>query len=366
MINSKTPRLARGLIQVSVCALVPLLIAQPQRPARIDTARSVLLRGHVSRQARPENDRGPVERSERLSALKLVLKRTASQQEALERLLADQQDSSSPAYHQWLTPEEFADQFGASQSDVDRITDWLTAEGFAVDHVARARNYIAFSGTVDRINQTFRTELRRYSVNGKLHYANRSEPSIPEALEPLVLGIRGLDDFPLFGQKPAPRLSPQYNGRDGTHFLAPADIATIYNIAPLHAKGYDGTGQKLVVVGRTEVKDADIELFRKTYGMASGYFQRVLVKGSANPGIVTDDFFEANIDIDWTMAVAPKATIVYVYATDLWDAMTYAVDQNLAPVMSMSYGMCEAKSSNSRRPRAAGSRASPSRRTRKA
>jgi hypothetical protein len=352
MISSRKVSLARGFVWFGVFTLAPLLVAQPQRLEKIETKRSVVLRGHVNRLVRPENDRGPVDGSQRISGLTLVLKRTASQQEALERLLVDQQDPSSPAYHNWLTPEEFADRFGASQADIERMTEWLAAEGFDIDNIARARNFIVFSGTADRVSRTFRTELRRYAANGKMHYANRSEPSIPEALDPLVLGIRGLDDFPLFGHKPAARVNPRYNERDGSHSLAPADIATIYNIAPLHAKGYDGTGQKLAVVGRTEVKDSDIELFRKTYGLSPGYFQRVLVKGSANPGFVTEDFLEANIDIDWTMAVAPKATILYVYARDLWDSMTYTVDQNLAPVMSMSYGMCEARSADA--PAAAG------------
>ena len=59
-----------------------------------------------------------------------------------------------------------------------------------------------------------------------------------------------------------------------------------------------------------------------------------------DPG-VTGDVIEADLDLDWSGAIAPNATIVYVYSTDVVTSIEYAIDQNVAPVMSMSYGQCE-------------------------
>ena len=73
---------------------------------------------------------------------------------------------------------------------------------------------------------------------------------------------------------------------------------------------------------------------------------QVLVPGSADPGY-TADLDEANLDLDWTGAVARNATISYVYSQNVITSFEYAIDQNLAPVISMSYGGCELKISSS-------------------
>jgi subtilase family serine protease len=125
----------------------------------------------------------------------LIFKPTADQQASLENLLADQQDASSPDFHNWLTPLQFADRFGLSSADIGRITTWLKDQGFKIGYVAQGRNRILFSGTAQQIENTFGSEIHLYQVDGELHYANSAEPSIPAVLAPLVQTIMGLDDF---------------------------------------------------------------------------------------------------------------------------------------------------------------------------
>jgi uncharacterized protein (TIGR03437 family) len=69
----------------------------------------------------------------------------------------------------------------------------------------------------------------------------------------------------------------------------------------------------------------------------------ILVTGSTDPGTSTADIDEANLDLDWSGAMAPNATIIYVNSTNVYTSVQYAIDQNLAPVISMSYGYCEPK-----------------------
>jgi uncharacterized protein (TIGR03437 family) len=304
----------------------------------IDNNRRTTLFGRVHPQARAQNDRGRVADSFQLPAITLILKPSSDQQAAMRQLLQDQQDPSSPDFHKWITPEQYADRFGAGQGDIDQIVAWLKQQGFTVSTVARGRTWITFSGDAAEVRSAFGTEIHRYSVNGVPHFANASDPTVPAALAPLVAGFRGLHDF-----HPRPRLRaprPEMNV-GGQHQLAPDDIATIYNIAPLYTSGVDGTGQKLVVVGQTAIHTSDIQAFRTKFNLGTANLQQVLVPRSPNPGFVDGDLDEANLDIEWSGAIARNATVVYVYSNDVWTSAMYAVDQNLAPVISMSYGICE-------------------------
>ena len=329
-----------SLFLLFLCVSLAPLSAQRNRiPARIDNSRTLVLRGRVHPLARAENDRGPVESSFQVPGITLLLKPSASQQSDLQQLLKQQQDPSSPTYHKWLTPEQYADRFGVSSSDVAKITDWLQSQGFTVSNTARSRTWITFSGAAEQARNAFHTDIHRYSVNGKLHYANATDPSIPADLADVVAGFRGLNDFHL-----KPRLKkadPDYTQARGVHHIAPDDLAIIYDIAPLYQAGVDGTGQNIVIVGQSGVRTRDIQTFRSTFNLSPPNLQEVLVPGRPDPGVVPGDADEAALDIEWSGAVARNAAIVFVYSDDVWQSAMYAVDQNLAPVLSMSYGACE-------------------------
>jgi subtilase family serine protease len=307
---------------------------------KIDNRRRVSLKGHIHPKSLAGTDEGPLEASSALPYVTLSLKRTAGQEEALSRLLAEQQDPASPNYHRWLTPEEYAGRFGASQDDIDRLSSWLRDQGLSVVSVARARNWLAFSGDAAQAESAFGVRMRRFRVNGRMHYANSTEPTIPAGLEAVVGSIHGLNDF----RMKSPRrvaARPNFTSSRGSHYLAPDDVATIYNIASLYRAGVDGSGQKIVIVGQTRIDMADIRAFRTNFQLPANDPEVILVPNTRDPGIVSDDLGEADLDIELAGAVARNANILYVYSRDVTDAAQYAIDQNLAPVMSMSYGSCE-------------------------
>ena len=126
--------LKSAILQVFVFILSCTSVwAQTNRlSAPLNTNRIAALNGHVHHLAQSQFDQGPVEPSFAMRALTLVLKRSAEQQASLERLLIDQQDPSSPFFHQWLDPEEFAGRFGYSSADIANITDWLASAGFSI------------------------------------------------------------------------------------------------------------------------------------------------------------------------------------------------------------------------------------------
>jgi uncharacterized protein (TIGR03437 family) len=331
-------------------AALPTLLAQPDRiTARIDNNQSVVLTGLVHRLANAKNNAGPVEGSLPISGMTLTLKPSAAQQADLNQLLLAQQDPRSPSFRQWLTPEQYADRFGTSAGDLAKITSWLESQGFSVSYVARSRNFVLFSGTAQQVAGAFHTQIHRYTVDGETHYANATNPSIPAAVAGLVSGIRGLTNFRL---KPHLKKAQPRSILDGMTVVGPPDFATIYDVKPLYTESVNvtlinGAGQSIVVVGQSEIVRQDITNFRNHFGLGAAKLTLVQVPRNSNypnggnPGFSPGDEGESDLDIEWSGAVAPGATIIFVYSGDVWTSAQYAIAENLAPVLSMSYGSCE-------------------------
>jgi hypothetical protein len=319
----------------------------------IDDASRITLRGNVRPMFGPENDLGPVEGSFKLGNMSLTFKLTEGQQADLTALLAQQQDPSSPNYHRWLTPEQYAERFGLSQNDLNQIVAWLEAQGFNVTQTARSRSWVSFSGTAAQVAAAFQTEIHNFSLKSATYFANATEPSVPGALAGVVLGIRGLDNYRLkprtIVRRVNPSLHPNFTSAQTQNtFVAPGDFAVIYDVNSLYSSGIDGTGQSIAVLGQTALygNGSDITAFRAAAGLPAKSPTLLLVPGSPNPGVISGDITEASLDVEWAGAVAKNATIIYVYAdpntgSGVLDSLVYAIDQNVAPVISISYGACE-------------------------
>jgi uncharacterized protein (TIGR03437 family) len=347
-----------GTKSVSACiaGIVAILcagsaMAQTSRITQAaDNRLRAVLAGNVHPKALPANDQGRVAPSLAISYITLALAPSASQQAELEKLLVAQQTPGSPDYRHWLTPEEYGQRFGVSDADLGKVTEWLQQQGLQVVSVARGRNSIAVSGTAAQVEAAFQTEIHSYLVDGETHFANASEPSVPAAFSSVVRGIRGLNDFRM---KPRLRTSlakPDYTTGSGqTHYIAPDDFATIYDVTPLYGAGINGAGQKIAVAGQIEIDLSDIEQFRSKFNLPANDPQTLLVPGSRNPGDnpKSGDLGESDLDLEWSGAVARNASIIFVYSTDVMTSVQYAIDQNLAPVVSVSYGSCELESPSS-------------------
>ncbi len=338
------PRIAPISILLTAWAACSVIYAQPRLiKGPIQDAHRTSLTGHVHPLATAANDIGELDPSTPLPALTLVLRQTAAQQADLDTFLAAQQNPASPDYHHWLTPEQYADRFGASSDDIAKITAWLEQHNLHVTSVGRGRMSVSFTGTAGDVDQALQVSLHRYSVNGRNHFANTADPSLPTALQTAVRSIHGLHDFLM---QPRSRLhqaalAPDYTSASGNHYLSPDDLGTIYNIKALWNSGYDGTGQKIVIAGQTRIAFTDIQQFRAKFQLPAADPQVLLVPNTTDPGTVKDDLGEADLDLEWAGATAPQASLIYVFSNDVMDAVQYAIDQNLAPVISLSYGLCE-------------------------
>ncbi len=352
-----------------LCVLIFSTLSFAAAPDRIIgpivSDRLIKLTAGVPMKAQPQFDRGPVDPSLKLGYMTLLTAPSATQQKAIDRLLAQQQDPHSPLYHKWLTPEQYAERFGLSPNDIQKLTAWLQSHGFAIISVARARNFIVFNGTAAQAESAFQTQIHNFEADGEKHFSNTTPISIPAALSGIVTGVRGLSNFRPKSHAHHAKLGvakPDYTTSGGYLYIAPGDIATIYDLQPLYTAGIDGAGQTLAVMGQTDVYLADLNDFRSGFELPaiSGCttnpnlvitacdttnFKYVLV--NSDPGTPsTSDLPEADIDLEWSNAVARNAQIIYVNApyrngNGTWDSWYYAVDQDVAPVITLSYGLCE-------------------------
>ena len=311
----------------------------------------VQLTGHIHPMVRSAQDVGTLDSSRRLS-LAVVFGRSSSQQAALDQLLKDQQDPKSSKFHKWITPAEYANAFGMSEKSVEEIATWLKSKGAVVREVSPSRNRISFEATTAETETLFDVQIHRYRVNGEFHYSNNTEPVVPEPLSGLVVGIRGLNDFRLKprsvrNQRRVPALlnSDFTSSISGNTYLAPDDFSTIYDVKALYNSGIDGTGQRIAVAGQTDIQLTDIEAFRTASGLTKNDPQVVL--DGTDPGTNLNDMTEADLDLEWSGAVAKGATILYINSTNVLNSFEYAITQNLAPVLSISYGACESSYSSS-------------------
>jgi pseudomonalisin len=331
----------------------PLYIQPPFVPVKdritsfIDDEQTITLRGNVHPMARAQYDAGAVAPDFPMEHMLLTLLPDAAQQDALNLLLDAQHNSESPYYHQWLTPQQYGERFGISDGDTAQIVEWLQGHGMQVEEVTAGRRAIIFSGTAAQVQQAFHTQIHVYKVGDEIHHANVKEPEIPSALLQVVGGVVSLHDFhsePMhnFVRKPAPEFSS-----GGSNYLAPADFAVIYDLVPLYQQSINGTGQSVAIVGRSNIKIADVREFRTFFGLPANDPQ-VIVNGT-DPGIWnSNEETEADLDVEWSGAVARNATIKSVVSksTNSSDGVDlsaqYIVNHNLAPVMSTSFGLCEA------------------------
>ncbi len=313
----------------------------------VDESRMITLRGNVHPLARPEFDQGLANPATRLDRMLLVLNSNSAQQADLEALVAAQQDPDSPLYHQWLTPGEFGARFGASDAGLEQVTAWLTSKGFTVEEISAGRRLVTFSGSAAQVTAAFRTPLRIYRVDGTDHLANSSDPQIPVGLSGLVAGVVSLHDFRRTSQMRtlAPLdAQPDYSA-GATHYLFPADFATIYNLNSLFIAGTNGSGSSIAIAARSDIKLSDIESFRLMAGLPAN--DPTVTLDGADPGLVSHDQDESTLDTEWSGAIAPAAAVNLVVAastatTDGIDiASAWIVNHATAPVVSVSYGSCE-------------------------
>ena len=366
-VQSTKERFKRASL-VAICALILLACARAafsagsRTPLLITAAINenalITLAGNTRPEATAANDRGTVAADFPMEHMLLQLRRAPEQEQAFERYLDELEDPKSPNYRHWLTAQEVGQRYGLAAQDLAKITNWLTSHGFTINQVYLNDVVIDFSGTAGEVREAFHTEIHNLEVNGAAHIANMSDPRVPAALAPAIVGVVSLNDFkPRAMNKPRPAYTFSgcgvISGVD-CYTMVPADLATIYNLNPLFAAGYSGQGQTIVVIEDSDLyKTSDWTTFRSVFGLTSyeqGSLSQVHPGNCADPG-VNDDDSEAAIDTEWSSAAAPNAAIELASCADSattfggFIALGNILNASGKPpaIVSISYGKSEAE-----------------------
>jgi len=337
----------------------------------------VRLPGHVSRLARPEDDVGEAAASLRMSGLQLVLAKTPAQEQALKKLIADQQDPRSPQFHHWLTPAEFGAHFGASDATIAALSSWLESHGLKVGAIPAGRDYLPFTGTKEQVEAALHTQIHAFNIKGARHYSNITDPSIPASLKGVIAAVGGLNDFhptpgvrtnstaPPTGSAAAPQ-PDVYEGMLGGYgyavpgFVGPGDAANIYDLPPLYANGITGKGVTVAIVAASDISASQLSAYWTAFGVNQGQlFTSIPVPvadGGSDPGQTNDgNEDEAYLDTEIIGGLAPGANLLLVRDKNAGIAAQYIIDQDFPAsggspagatsgvgIINISFGACEA------------------------
>jgi subtilase family serine protease len=361
--------LLSAIFSIPVLPLFAQEIARPLISQPLDESKLTVLRGNTHPLARAEFDRGAAPADLPMNHMQLLLRRSPEQEAALERLMAEQLDRLSPNYHKWLTPEQFGEQFGPSDQDILTITGWLQSHGFLIGNAPKGKTTIDFSGTAAQVQQAFHTPIHKYVINGQEHWANVKDPAIPSALTASVEGIVSLHNFfpraqsvagparqinrPLYTFPTNPQCSESTSSSNTNPCLygvGPADFDKIYNVP----SSLTGAGETIAIVSDSDINSTDVDQFRQIFGLPAKNFQQIETDPSGDPGIQppnrtnsNGDEVEAILDVEWAGAVAPAAMIDLVVSpttnttSGIDTSAQYIVNNKLAPIMGVSYGLCE-------------------------
>src|SRR2546430_13345837 len=296
---------------------------------------------------------------------------------AVEALAQAVSDPKSPSYSQYLTPQQFRQQFAPSQSQVGAVQSWLKSQGFFVQYTPMNNHYVSAEGTVGQAQAAFGTSFGIYSVGGLSLRSPSADVTIPNSLANIVTGVLGLDDSVQFvhtdstvGDAPPPAAfvsahpcSSYWGQMQAVGFTNPYGAGTLpfapCGYTPQQIKGaygisgYDGSGQTVAIIDAyaapTIVQDTNQwSINRGLPTLTANQLVQVVAPGTYNhpeKGIAQDPqgwYGEETLDIEAVHGMAPAAKIVYVGAPnnfqDLDAALNYVVDRHVASIVTNSYG----------------------------
>jgi subtilase family serine protease len=392
-----------GLPPRSVAALVLLFAVSAFLP--LASAQTYAIHGNTPGFIQKATDLGPVDPS---SVISVTAWLKLHNEAKLDKLVESQRQKGSTNYQKWITQDQFNASFSPTAQEVKAVQNFLSAHGLTVLAVAENNFYVKVQGTVGAIEKAFNVQIDSYDLNGETHRSNKADPSVKNSAGGLIAAVTGLDDYgfrPMVAYPAGPdgnalkhiplnSISPNgaffesqcfrapetdtftgggntatYTGnRYGADITnttlghlapcgyQPSELHVAYDMNPLYAAGWDGTGQTIVITdafGDDTIR-GDAEVFSQLYGLPDltpSNFQVLRAPGAVhNPG--KGKFGgsagwrdEITLDVEWVHAMAPGANIILVIGpnngSDLDEAINYAVVHHLGNTISNSWSSIE-------------------------
>ncbi|MGI8761889.1 MAG: S53 family peptidase [Jatrophihabitantaceae bacterium] len=301
---------------------------------------------------------------------------------ALQHAVAAVSTPGSSEYRHFLTPQQYYARYSASSASVHAVESWLRSSGLTVTGVEAHNRYVSISGSVAAAQKAFGTRIEKYRHDGKDVQAPSSALSVPAALAGSVLTVSGLDTTPHLvaptntANTPAPPPAGFRNARPCSVYFGQiqakyqADFKTPLpafhgNYLPYAPCGYTGPQFRAAYEGNTRLSGAGVTVAivdayaSPTIRPDANRYASTHGDGSYAPGQFTQAghrvfthaaqcgpsgwYSEESLDVEAVHAMAPGANIRYYgaascYDSDLSDALAKVVDENLAQLVTNSYG----------------------------
>lgn len=281
----------------------------------------------------------------------------------LDSLLSNLYNPRSSEYHHYLSPQQFAAEFGPTPDQQQQVVSYLRSQGFSITHISSNGLLIDASASIAQAEAAFQVSINNYALGSKTFYANANPPTIPASLSSLITSIGGLNDS--VHMHPLYQLAPQA-GKKGLGIggkrdqknsvqphaspsgYGPPDLVGAYDAAPLHSAGNTGNNQTVAVFELDGYTSSDVTAYFQNYNLGNPSISNVLVDGydgSAGAGAI-----EVELDIEVVAAMAPKAAqIVYEgpnTTQGVNDTYNQIVTDDKAQITTISWGECESQSGN--------------------
>jgi subtilase family serine protease len=282
--------------------------------------------------------------------LRMAVVMGLNHRDQLEQLLTDLQDRDSPAYHRWLTPQQFADQFGPTTAQTQAIANWLSSQGLAVSRIDPLNRMVLFTGPYSGVKAALQTKI----FGDGLNYGNVSDPLVPVVLAPTIVSIEGL-----YHAAPAPTDTDVFvaectdpTGCNNIPYFGPSDLYTFYDENTVLEGGNLGTGANdcIALPEDGSFNPAVLGMFTHQFATAlptsakmPAISYAVAPNGMPIPPLASDS--EPDLDIEWVHAVSPNTPIRIYYTnggSGYLGAIQQAVTENLCGAISSSVeGKCQ-------------------------
>jgi pseudomonalisin len=271
----------------------------------------------------------------------------------LDNFLKALHTPGNPSYHKFLTPEQFLAQYGPTQAQVDAVVAHLSKSGFKNISVSPNHTLISADGTAAAVTQAFNTSLKRFTHNGRNVYANDREAQVPASLANIVGSVLGLQNAAIHhathsGIQPQKTTTTTAAGSEVTHI--PTQYPGIYGAVttPVASNAIVGT----IAEGNMTYTLQDFATFLSNNPSLPKLTPTVVYVGGEN---TSDESGEVEWALDsqviYGTAGALKQLIFYTASSmedaPLTAAYNAAVTANVASVVNVSLGECEADAKSS-------------------
>jgi hypothetical protein len=303
---------------------------------------------------------------------------------ALAAYASDVATPGSSVYHRYLTVAQFRTRFGATGSEVQAVKSALGVDGLHPGQVTPNNLSIPVSGTAAQLAKAFSTGFQTVQLRGgRRAFRNTAAPLVPGAVAGIVQGVIGLDNLALAQPMALPKAvrahahapasargagaggaaqpnignGPQpCSGQTGiTQYASTGNtahtedqIASGYGFASLYP-GDEGGGQTVAIYELEQYSASDVSAFQTCYGTTTTV--QITKCATCTYPASGSGSGEAALDIEDVIGLAPHATVRVYEGTnggaDQYNTYAAMVNDNIAKVISTSWGLCESSAGSS-------------------